>query len=288
MPKLNRKLNRTAARFANAVKCVRLDGKPKPGALDMSHDAADIRDVLFALQGLQTGLIEKDDLLAAIAESAAGNGRPLRETLLARSAVSTDACGVIDSVVAHHVEKHDDLKRSLDQVASGISAEVGNALSSAWPAACELAADTRTNTGEQAGSDGRAGLSQATQCGTVWLSPAEIPGDSLRFAPRDGAAPPRFMIRRPHARGGLGIVHVALDCELNREVAVKQIQERHADESASRARFIFEAEVTGALEHPGVVPVYSLGADANGGPYYAMRFIRGDTFSQAITGYHSR
>ncbi len=53
------------------------------------------------------------------------------------------------------------------------------------------------------------------------------------------------------------------------------------------ARFMFEAEVTGALEHPGIVPVYSLGADANGRPFYAMRFIRGVTLSDEIEAYHS-
>jgi serine/threonine-protein kinase len=50
---------------------------------------------------------------------------------------------------------------------------------------------------------------------------------------------------------------------------------------------VFEAEVTGSLEHPGIVPVYSLGAGADGRPYYAMRFIRGDTLAQAIADFHS-
>jgi hypothetical protein len=69
---------------------------------------------------------------------------------------------------------------------------------------------------------------------------------------------PRFRILRPHRRGGLGQVFVALDAELNREVALKEIQDCHADDLESRRRFLLEAEVTGALEHPGVVPVYAL------------------------------
>src|SRR5262249_4140421 len=69
----------------------------------------------------------------------------------------------------------------------------------------------------------------------------------------------RFRVLRPHAQGGLGAVFVALDSELHREVALKQILESHADDPASRQRFILEAEVTGGLEHPGIVPVYGLG-----------------------------
>src|SRR5262249_227837 len=77
----------------------------------------------------------------------------------------------------------------------------------------------------------------------------------------------RFRIIRPHARGGLGAVFVAVDAELNREVALKQIQDQYADFPESRSRFVLEAEITGALEHPGIVPVYSLGHDHAGRPF---------------------
>jgi serine/threonine protein kinase len=79
---------------------------------------------------------------------------------------------------------------------------------------------------------------------------------------------------------------VALDEELRREVALKDIQDRHADHPDSRARFLLEAEVTGGLEHPGIVPVYGLGTYADGRPYYAMRFIKGDSLQEAIAHFH--
>jgi eukaryotic-like serine/threonine-protein kinase len=96
----------------------------------------------------------------------------------------------------------------------------------------------------------------------------------------------RFRILRPHKKGGLGEVFVAVDTELNREVALKEIQDKHADDRQSRARFLLEAEITGSLEHPGIVPVYGLGVYADGRPYYAMRFIRGDSLQEAIKRFH--
>src|SRR5262249_42675719 len=97
----------------------------------------------------------------------------------------------------------------------------------------------------------------------------------------------RFRVLRPHARGGLGAVFVALDEELHREVALKQILHQHADDPTSRQRFLLEAEITGGLEHPGIVPVYGLGTYRDGRPYYAMRFIKGDSLKEAIEHFHA-
>jgi serine/threonine protein kinase len=70
-------------------------------------------------------------------------------------------------------------------------------------------------------------------------------------------------------------------------VALKEIQERYADDPPSRARFLLEAEVTGGLEHPGVVPVYGLGVYPDGRPFYAMRLIKGDSLKEAIKRFHA-
>ena len=92
----------------------------------------------------------------------------------------------------------------------------------------------------------------------------------------------RYRVLRPHARGGIGTVSVALDAELNREVALKQILPEQADNLASRSRFLLEAEVTARLEHPGVVPVYGLGMGKDARPFYAMRLVRGETLKEAV------
>ncbi|MFO0960051.1 MAG: tetratricopeptide repeat protein [Isosphaeraceae bacterium] len=140
--------------------------------------------------------------------------------------------------------------------------------------------------------DGSPGGDDSTQ---AYPGPGENPTiDAQGAGPDDptfrvGAVGPpgqRFRILRPHAEGGLGAVFVALDSDLNREVALKQIQESHADDPPSRRRFLVEAEITGGLEHPGIVPVYALGADDDGRPYYAMRFIRGDSLKETIERFH--
>lgn len=114
-----------------------------------------------------------------------------------------------------------------------------------------------------------------------------LPAGSASTRQTGTPSPTRYRIMRPHARGGLGEVFVAIDEELRREVALKEIQPRHADHHESRTRFLIEAEVTGGLEHPGIVPVYGLGEYEDGRPYYAMRFIRGDSLRKAIERYHS-
>lgn len=96
----------------------------------------------------------------------------------------------------------------------------------------------------------------------------------------------RFKILQHHASGGLGDVFQALDQELNRKVALKEIRPEVAGNERLRSRFELEAEVTGHLEHPGIVPVYGAGRHKDGRPYYAMRFVHGETLESAIVKFH--
>ncbi|WP_337174301.1 serine/threonine-protein kinase [Paludisphaera sp.] len=96
----------------------------------------------------------------------------------------------------------------------------------------------------------------------------------------------RYDLLKLHAKGGMGQVWRARDRQLPREVAIKELQPRVADREDLRARFLVEAEITGRLEHPGIVPIYSLGEDEAGRPYYAMRFVRGHSLVKAIRDFH--
>ncbi len=97
----------------------------------------------------------------------------------------------------------------------------------------------------------------------------------------------RYRILWPHAMGGLGKIYVAEDQELHRRVALKEIRPEHAMDPVSRERFVVEAEVTGRLEHPGIVPVHGLGVHCDGRPFYVMRFIKGENLTTAIRRFHS-
>jgi formylglycine-generating enzyme required for sulfatase activity/serine/threonine protein kinase len=103
------------------------------------------------------------------------------------------------------------------------------------------------------------------------LLPAVMPFRDLRF----------------HARGGLGDVFEGYDESLQRSVAIKLLSRLRSGSPENRRRFENEAAITSGLEHPGIAPVYGVGADKDGRPYYAMRFIRGETFQEAIERFHA-
>lgn len=114
---------------------------------------------------------------------------------------------------------------------------------------------------------------------TVVQESGSLPGDSVETQTR-------YRILRSHARGGLGEVLVAEDASLRRLVALKVIRQPHDRDPGRRLRFTREAEITGRLDHPGIVPVHGIGTDRSGRPCYTMRFVDGETLHEAIRRYH--
>jgi serine/threonine-protein kinase len=223
--------------------------------------AAADRDLLFGLLALQNGLIDQGQLVAAFQAWTRDRARPLAEHLVARGDLDPDQRSIVEAMVGLHLKKHGgDARRSLAAVPAGPSTRESLAA---------LGDPEIEQTLTQLASDGDADRTASYAVGA---------------ATSDGQ---RFRVLRPHARGGLGAVFVALDAELHREVALKRILDERADNPDSRARFLLEAEITGGLEHPGIVPVYGLGAYADGRPYYAMRFIRGDSLKEAVNRFHA-
>ncbi len=92
---------------------------------------------------------------------------------------------------------------------------------------------------------------------------------------------------RFHAQGGLGMVFEASDVRLHRSVALKFMHRHLAEMPWARERFLLEAEITGRLDHPGIVPVHGMGLTETQRPFYTMRFIRGETYDLAIHRYYN-
>ena len=99
----------------------------------------------------------------------------------------------------------------------------------------------------------------------------------------------RFTLIRKLGEGGLGTVWLARDEKLKRTVAIKEISAAAAQSPKTWQRFHREAEITGHLEHPNIVPLYQFGTDPKSGqPFYAMRFVGKHTLADAIIEYHER
>lgn len=84
------------------------------------------------------------------------------------------------------------------------------------------------------------------------------------------------------ARGGMGAVLKGRDADLGRELAVKVLLESHKDKPDMVRRFIEEAQIAGQLQHPGIVPVYELGAFGDQRPYFAMKLVKGHTLAETL------
>lgn len=233
----------------------------------MPNSNAD-RNLLIGILSLQLDFIDRDQMVKVMNEWVIDKSQSLDQILLSNDLIDTTSRDLIIGLVDRHLEVNNgDAERSLAAI-GGLDKSLRDQLSDIDDK--EVDQSLSVVPGKPAGS-------AETEVGEVTRSFGYLANEDEV----------RYQFLRPHARGGLGEVSVALDTELNREVALKQIQERYAYEDESRARFLLEAEITGGLEHPGIVPVYGLGAYEDGRPFYAMRFVRGDSLKEAADEFHA-
>ncbi len=93
----------------------------------------------------------------------------------------------------------------------------------------------------------------------------------------DGA---RYVIDKEIARGGMGAVLRAVDCDIRREVAVKYLLDQ--SNAQNKIRFVEEAQITGQLEHPNIVPIHELGVDAQKRIFFTMKMVNGRSLGQIL------
>jgi serine/threonine protein kinase len=91
-----------------------------------------------------------------------------------------------------------------------------------------------------------------------------------------------YRIEGEIARGGMGIVLRAHDERFQRSLAVKVLQEKYRGNAEVARRFLEEAQVMGQLQHPGIPPVYDLGALPDGRPFFALKLIKGRTLAELL------
>lgn len=91
-----------------------------------------------------------------------------------------------------------------------------------------------------------------------------------------------YQITGKLAEGGMGIVLNARDQRIHRSVAMKVLHSGHDFSADKLNRFVGEAQLTGQLEHPNIVPVYQLGLLADGQVFYTMKYVRGRTLEDVL------
>jgi serine/threonine protein kinase len=106
------------------------------------------------------------------------------------------------------------------------------------------------------------------------------PSSDARPAPAEHLD--RYELFGEIARGGMGAVLKGRDPDLGRDLAVKVLLESHEEKPELVRRFVEEAQIGGQLQHPGVVPVYELGALADRRPYFTMKLVKGRTLSALL------
>jgi serine/threonine-protein kinase len=92
---------------------------------------------------------------------------------------------------------------------------------------------------------------------------------------------PGYQLGELIGHGGMGEVLVAQDQRIGREVAVKRIRSREPSSDAV-ARFLREARIQARLDHPAIVPVYEMGTDGEGRPYFTMKRLAGVTLAKRL------
>ncbi len=101
-----------------------------------------------------------------------------------------------------------------------------------------------------------------------------------RYLPPEFLRGSKYAIERRIAQGGMGAILAAQEAGLRRPVAMKVMLESGSE--GDLVRFIEEAQITGQLQHPNIVPVYELGVDEHEQVFYTMKLVEGITLKKVL------
>ncbi len=241
-------------------------------------DGPEQGDSLAATQMLSSATTSKEAMDIAFAAEALESGT-LSERLLCAALSDWTLHGTV--TLADHLIKHGAIDREFQSQLAQRAEQRLKRLGEDYSArgSLSLSADGATRTAlEQLDPSGRVAKLLGISVATSGVTQNDVREHQSRYQ----------LIRRL-GQGGLGTVWLARDTELQRFVALKEIRRGHSASNAAQSRFKREAEITGRLEHPGIVPVYQLGEDSSSGRvFYTMRFLGKKTMQDAIVEYHER
>ncbi|MBI3468334.1 MAG: tetratricopeptide repeat protein [Planctomycetes bacterium] len=229
------------------------------------------RNLLFGVLAFQDDYIDLAQLAAVCRAWAADKSRPMPDLLVERG-------WIID---ADRQELEHRVERKLKRYGGDVHATLGAVADDAARDAIKEVPDPEVR---------QSISSLPPAAGHVLITTLPPPGSEASTHP----AGERYTFLRLHSeKGGMGRVWLARDNVLSRDVALKEIREEIRLEPThyphAWRRFLKEAQVTGQLEHPNIVPVYDLGRRSGvDSPFYTMKFVHGRTLEDAITAYHER
>jgi serine/threonine-protein kinase len=104
---------------------------------------------------------------------------------------------------------------------------------------------------------------------------------SPEFLDLQAALAGEYSIERELGRGGMGVVYLAREVQLDRDVAIKVLPAHLARTPAARERFLREARMAAGLSHPHIVPIHRVG-EANGFVFFVMSYVEGQTLGERL------
>lgn len=113
---------------------------------------------------------------------------------------------------------------------------------------------------------------------TMRPPPAEVHQHGKRVM----AEPTRYHERGRIGLGGMGSVHRSYDEVLQRQVAMKKLQQQLASSDSVTRRFLQEVVITAQLDHPNIVPVYDVGFHDDGAAFFVMKLVRGENLAASL------
>ena len=179
----------------------------------------------------------------------------------------------LDGLCREHPELEQELRLQYEEwaVALGMPSVAGG-----------VGEELREKVGEGDGGPDLAGqaLPGAEQAGSLDSSSSLTEQRLAKLAEREPCE--RYQARGELARGGMGTILKVWDRDLRRALAMKVLRtgSEGAEESGMLGRFVEEAQVSGQLNHPGVVPIHELGLDAGGRVYFTMQLVEGRTLKE--------